>query len=78
MAEQKLTVLSQKAEMKRKLAVVTQDMYNNLDLLVGSSEFVQVKRGTLPRPSVFPLGAYVVSVSYIEAWAARVYFPLGA
>lgn len=35
-------MLSSKTEMKRKLAVVTPDIYNNLDLLVGSKEFSQV------------------------------------
>lgn len=42
LVEQKLTVMSHKAEMKRKLVVVTPDIYNNLDLLVGSKEFSQV------------------------------------
>lgn len=41
-AKQKLTIGPQKAEMKRKLATVTPDIYNGLDLIVGSPEFNQV------------------------------------
>lgn len=37
-------MLTQKGEMKRKLAGVTLDIYNSLDLLVGSAEFSQVCR----------------------------------
>ncbi|CAM9350980.1 unnamed protein product [Scytosiphon promiscuus] len=40
---EKLTMVSQKAEMKRKLAAVTPEIYNSLDLLVDSPEFAQVK-----------------------------------
>lgn len=41
-SKQKLGVVSQKAEMKRKLATVTPEIYNGLDLIVDSPEFNQV------------------------------------
>lgn len=42
LSKQKLTIVSQKAEMKRKLATVTPEIYNGLDLIVDSPEFNQV------------------------------------
>lgn len=40
-------MVSQKAEMKRKLAAVTPEIYNSLDLLVDSAEFAQVMLGLM-------------------------------
>lgn len=44
LSRQKLA-LSHKAEMKRKLAMVTPEIYNGLDLLVDTPEFSQVRYG---------------------------------
>lgn len=45
-SKQKLTIVAQKAEMKRKLATVTPEIYNGLDLIVDSPEFNQVGVGS--------------------------------